>query len=71
MHYVAMTPHTGVRLAEAGSGLIFAGIWLAAVQIPKPRFAAALTITALLISNVFLQAMIETSKLASTGRLTK
>jgi hypothetical protein len=46
MHYVAMTPHTGVRLAEAGSGLIFAGIWLAAVQIPKPRFAAALTITA-------------------------
>ncbi len=47
MHYFAMTPHTGVRLGEAGFGLIFlAGIWLAAAQIPKPKFATALTIIA-------------------------
>ena len=44
MHYLAMTPHTGVRLAEGGFGLIFlAGIWLAAAHILKLRFAAALT----------------------------
>jgi hypothetical protein len=47
MHYLAMTPHTGARLAEAGFGLIFlAGIWLAATQIPKLRSATALTIIA-------------------------
>jgi hypothetical protein len=47
MHYLAMTRHTGVRLAEAGFGLIFlAGIWLAATQLPKIRSVTALTVIA-------------------------
>ncbi len=47
MQYLAMTRHTGVRLAEAGFGLMFlAGIWLAATQIPKLRSATALRIMA-------------------------
>jgi hypothetical protein len=47
MHVVALAPHTGRRLAEIGFLLIvFAGIWLAAAQVPKFRFATARTIVA-------------------------
>jgi hypothetical protein len=39
--------HTGVRLAEVGFLLIlFAGVWLAAAQVPQFRFATARTIVA-------------------------
>ena len=39
--------HTGVRLAEVGFLLLlFAGVWLAAAQIPQFKFAAARTIVA-------------------------
>ena len=38
---------TGIRLAEVGFLLLlFAGVWLAAAQIPKFKFAAARTIVA-------------------------
>jgi hypothetical protein len=38
---------TGVRLAEVGFLLVlFAGIWLAAAQIPQLKFATARTIVA-------------------------
>ena len=44
---VAFTHHAGVRLAEVGFLLlVFAGVWLAAAQIPLLRFAAGRTIVA-------------------------
>ncbi len=47
MHSLALAHHTGPRLAEIGFLLIlFAGIWLAAAQIPKFRLATARTIVA-------------------------
>ncbi len=47
MNTVALAHHTGVRLAEIGFLLIlFAGIWLAASQIPAFKFATARTIVA-------------------------
>lgn len=47
MHILALTHHTGRRLAEIGFLLIlFAGVWLAAAQIPKLRFATTRTIVA-------------------------
>jgi hypothetical protein len=47
MHVLALTHHTGVRLAEIGFLLIlFAGIWLAAAQIPRFKFGNARTIVA-------------------------
>jgi hypothetical protein len=39
-----MSPHTGVRLAEIGFLLIvFAGVWLAAAQIPALKFGTVRT----------------------------
>jgi hypothetical protein len=47
MHVVALTHHTGRRLAEIGFLLIlFAGIWLAAAQIPAFKLSTARTIVA-------------------------
>ncbi len=50
--------HTGVRIAEVGFLLlVFAGVWLAAAQIPLFKFARARTIVAALalaISGVLL-----------------
>jgi len=50
--------HTGTRLAEVGFLLLlFAGVWLAAAQIPLFKFATARTIVAglaLAISGVLL-----------------
>jgi hypothetical protein len=47
MHVLALTHHTGRRLAEIGFLLIlFAGVWLAAAQFPKLRFASTRTIVA-------------------------
>ena len=47
MHSLALAHHTGLRLAEIGFLLIvFAGIWLAAAQIPAFRFATGRTIVA-------------------------
>jgi hypothetical protein len=50
--------HTGIRLAEVGFLLLlFAGVWLAAAQIPRFKFAAGRTIVAglaLAISGVLL-----------------
>jgi hypothetical protein len=47
MNTVALAHHTGVRLAEVGFLLIlFAGIWLAAAQIPAFKFGTARTIVA-------------------------
>jgi hypothetical protein len=44
---VALAHHTGVRLAEVGFLLIlFAGIWLAAAQIPQLKLPTARTIVA-------------------------
>jgi hypothetical protein len=44
---LALTPHTGSRLAEIGFLLIlFAGVWLAAAQIPQMKFGPARTIVA-------------------------
>jgi hypothetical protein len=55
---VALTHHTGVRLAEVGFLLIlFAGIWLVAAQIPQLRMGTARMIvagTALAVSGVLL-----------------
>jgi hypothetical protein len=43
----AFSHHTGARLAEVGFLLIaFAGVWLAAAEIPQLRFGAARTIVA-------------------------
>jgi hypothetical protein len=42
-----LAPHTGVIIAEVGFLLmLFAGIWLAAAQIPRFKFATARTIVA-------------------------
>jgi hypothetical protein len=39
--------HTGIRLAEAGFLLVlFAGVWLAAAQVPQFKFAVGRTIVA-------------------------
>ncbi|HEY6277201.1 MAG TPA: hypothetical protein VIX86_12815 [Streptosporangiaceae bacterium] len=47
MHFVALARHTGLRLAEIGFLLIlFAGVWLAAAQVPAFRLATARTIVA-------------------------
>lgn len=47
MYSLALSHHTGRRLAEIGFLLIlFAGVWLAAAQIPKLRFATTRTIVA-------------------------
>jgi hypothetical protein len=47
MTTVALSHHTGVHIAEVGFLLIlFAGIWLAAAQIPSLKLAAARTIVA-------------------------
>jgi hypothetical protein len=44
---LALSHHTGIRLAEVGFLLILiAGIWLAAAEIPRFRLAAARTIVA-------------------------
>ncbi|MGI8491720.1 MAG: hypothetical protein ACR2KC_02140 [Acidimicrobiales bacterium] len=45
MDLLALTQHTGVRLAEVGFLLIvFSGVGLVAAQIPKLRFGNARTI---------------------------
>ncbi|MGI8868374.1 MAG: hypothetical protein ACR2F6_05855 [Mycobacteriales bacterium] len=45
MHILAFSHHTGIRVADVGYLLIlFAGIWLAASQIPRLRFATGRTI---------------------------
>ena len=47
MTVLALTQHTGSRLAEIGFLLIlFAGVWLAAAQIPRLKFGPARTIVA-------------------------
>jgi hypothetical protein len=47
MHLLALTPRTGVRLAEIGFLLVvIAGIWLVVAQIPKFKIATARTIVA-------------------------
>lgn len=47
MHVLALTQHTGRRLAEIGFLLIlFAGIWLAAAQLPALKFTTTRTIVA-------------------------
>ena len=47
MHLVALTRHTGTRLAEIGFLLIvFAGIWLAAAQLPRLGLSTFRTIIA-------------------------
>ena len=47
MHVLALTHHTGRRLAEIGFLLIlFAGIWFAAAQLPALKFATTRTIVA-------------------------
>jgi hypothetical protein len=44
---LAFTHQTGVKLAEIGYLLIlFAGVWLAAAQIPKLKFGTGRTIVA-------------------------
>jgi hypothetical protein len=43
----SISAHTGARLAEVGFLLmVFAGVWLAAAQIPRMGFAAGRTIVA-------------------------
>lgn len=47
MTVLALAAHAGTRLAEVGFLLIlFAGIWLAAAQIPRMKFGSARTIVA-------------------------
>jgi hypothetical protein len=50
--------HTGIRIAEVGFLLLlFAGVWLAAAQIPQFKYAAGRTIVAglaLAISSLLL-----------------
>jgi hypothetical protein len=47
MNVLALTHHSGVRLAEVGFLLIlFAGVWLVAAQIPQFKFATGRTIVA-------------------------
>ena len=44
---LGLAHQTGVRLAEVGFLLVlFAGVWLAAAQIPQFKFGAARTIVA-------------------------
>jgi hypothetical protein len=44
---LSMSARTGARLAEVGFLLIlFAGVWLAAAQLPQFRFAAGRTVVA-------------------------
>ena len=44
---LGLAHHTGIRLAEVGFLLLlFAGVWLAATQIPLFKFAAARKIVA-------------------------
>jgi hypothetical protein len=44
---LAITRHTGVRLAEVGFLLLlFAGVWFAAAQLPQFKFAAGRTVIA-------------------------
>ena len=58
MYVVALTQHTGRRLAEIGFLLIlFAGIWLAAAQLPALKFATTRTIVtgiALAVAGILL-----------------
>ncbi len=47
MKLLALAHHTGVRLAEIGFLLIlFAGVWLAAAQVPRFKLGTARTIVA-------------------------
>ena len=47
MHVVALSEHTGRHLAEIGFLLVlFAGVWLAAAQVPKFKLGTARTIVA-------------------------
>ncbi len=47
IHVVAMSRHTGSRLAEVGFLLIlFAGVWIVAAEIPALRFPKARMIVA-------------------------
>jgi hypothetical protein len=47
MHVLALSEHTGRHLAEIGFLLIlFAGVWLAAAQVPRFKLATARTIVA-------------------------
>jgi hypothetical protein len=47
MNTVALTHHSGVRLAEVGFLLILlAGIWIAAAQVPQFKFGTARTVVA-------------------------
>jgi hypothetical protein len=47
MNLLALTRQSGVRLAEVGFGLVlFAGVWLAAAQVPKFKLGGARTIVA-------------------------
>jgi len=44
MNLLAITAHNGIRIAEVGFLLIvFAGVWLAAAQVPRLGFAASRT----------------------------
>jgi hypothetical protein len=44
---VGLTQHAGIRLAEVGFLLfLFAGVWLAAAQIPQLKFGTTRTIVA-------------------------
>jgi hypothetical protein len=46
-HVLALTHHTGARLAEVGFLLIlFAGVWLVAAEIPQFRISRARRIVA-------------------------
>jgi hypothetical protein len=47
MNLLGMSAHTGARLAEVGFLLfLFAGVWLAAAQVPRMGWAAGRTIVA-------------------------
>jgi membrane associated rhomboid family serine protease len=47
IHAVALSRHTGTRLAEVGFLLIlFAGLWIAAAEIPALKFPKARMIVA-------------------------
>jgi hypothetical protein len=44
---LGLTHHTGTRIAEVGFLLlVFAGVWLAAAQVPEFKFGIARTIVA-------------------------
>jgi hypothetical protein len=45
--FLAFAHHTGIRVAEVGFLLVlFAGVWLAAAQIPQFKFRTARTVVA-------------------------